>query len=191
MNEERSPAREPLAARIFETVEYFAVAFCAVLLFFTFAARICVVKGPSMDPTLADGQRLIVSDLFWEPQAGDVVVFHQTGTLNEAVVKRLIALPGQTVELDFRTGTLRVDGSVVEESYAYLDGGAYWNTAEYNTRDGVFTLTVPDGCYFVMGDNRNHSTDSRSLAIGPVDARRMLGRVVLRLTPFSAFGIVE
>ena len=145
-----------------------------------------------MEKTLHEGELLAVSNLFYEPECGDIVVFHQTGTLNEPVVKRVIATAGETVDIDFDTWTVTVtdrNGSsrVLDEPYMQLDP----NIKFHSTSVLAYPYTVPEGCLFVMGDNRDHSADSRGGLIGPVDERRILGKVILRLTPFNKFGTVE
>lgn len=174
---------------IYDFVEVFVFAVCSVMLVFTFLIRICVVSGPSMENTLYDGEVLLVSNLFYEPDYGDIVIFHQTSEsfskYNELIVKRVIAKGGDVVDIDFDTWTLTVNGEVVEEDYITLKG-------LYTLRsDHDYPLTVPEGHLFLMGDNRNHSADSRSDDIGFVDERRILGRVVLRVTPISKLGVVE
>lgn len=172
---------------IFETLipALIGVMVISLLLF-----KVCTVNGSSMRNTLYDGQRLVISDLFYTPSEGDIVVFHQTGSLNEPLVKRVIAVGGRWVKLDFDRGLLYVsdddvfdEGDLVDESgYIYLDGGSY-------SASGVQVWQVPEGYLFVMGDNRNHSLDSRSAAVGFVDERSVIGRVVLRIYPYSELGI--
>ncbi len=183
-----SPNSNPLRA-VFDYVEIFAICICVVFLIFSFVARICTVNGNSMNNTLKNKEVLIVSPFFYEPKQGDIVVFHQTGELNEPVVKRIIALGGQTVRIDFNKGEVYVDGVLLTEDYAYLDTGSYerryWAQYDMDYSTYTFETVVPEGELFVMGDNRNHSLDSRSTAIGTVDERRVLGRVILRLSPFG------
>ena len=172
-------------------VEIFIFAICAVILLFSFCLRLCKVKGPSMEETLFEGETLIVSDLFYEPERGDIIVFHQTGNLNEPIVKRVIAVGGETIDIDFDTWTVTItdkngDTFVYEEPYRYLSDGATIMTSSHS-----YPYTVPEGEIFVMGDNRNHSTDSRGDLIGTVDERRVLGKVILRVTPFDKFGAVD
>jgi len=141
---------------------------------------------------------LVISDLFYTPKQGDIVVFHQTSDtyerFNEPIVKRVIATGGQYVKIDYTAGRVYVsdddvftDNELLDESgYAYISGGV-WKNAGHEPE----VFAVPEGHLFVMGDNRNNSSDSRSVAIGCVDERRVLGRVLIRLTPFSAFGRVN
>lgn len=183
--------RKSFASDFLDYVEIFVFAICFVILIFTFAARLCIVKGPSMEKTLNEGELLIVSNLFYEPERGDIIVFHQTGILNEPVVKRVIATGGETIDIDFSTWTVTVthkDGTeeVLNEPYMYLDRSAPLLTSSLQ-----FPYEIPEGYIFVMGDNRNHSTDSRGTTIGLVDSRRVLGKVLLRVSPFSKFGTVD
>ena len=144
-----------------------------------------------MEKTLIADEMLVVSNLFYTPERGDIIVFHQTGTLNEPIVKRVIATEGEIIDIDFDTWTVTItdtDGNtfVLDEPYMYLDGG----TATITSRH-AYPYTVPEGCLFVMGDNRNHSTDSRGHTIGMVDERRVLGKVVFRITPIDKIGTVD
>lgn len=186
--EKRSFSRE-----FFEYVEIFVIAACTVLFMYSFVSRLCRVSGPSMNNTLADGQMLVVSNIGFTPSCGDIIVFHETGNelsgLNEPIVKRVIATEGQTVDIDFTTWTVTitdVDGTVSvldESSYMYLDSGYAQILSDFE-----YPIEVPKGYLFVMGDNRNHSTDSRSRWLGLIDERKVLGKAIFRLTPLSQFG---
>ncbi|MBO5415737.1 MAG: signal peptidase I [Clostridia bacterium] len=183
------------AASVIDYVEIFVLAICFVIIIFSFFTRLCKVVGPSMENTLFEGETLIVTNLAYEPERGDIIVFHQTGegdaALNEPIVKRVIAVGGETVNIDFETWTVTItdkDGNtfVYDEPYMYLDKSAPLLTSAHE-----YPYEVPEGSLFVMGDNRNHSADSRGTSIGLVDERRVLGKVVLRVSPFSKFGKVE
>lgn len=183
---EKPKEKMDMRRELFEWVELFGYAVAVVIVLFTFLLRIAVVNGPSMEQTLFHGEVLLVSDLFYEPEPGDVIVFQSNTILdNEAIVKRVIATEGQTVDIDFATWTVMVDGVALEEDYVnymlgYMDGS-----------DFSFPLTVEEGKIFVMGDNRNHSTDSRSALIGQVDTRYVLGRVLFRIMPLTKIGPVD
>ena len=197
LNETASHFPEPETKRpsflssIFDYVEIFAFAICAVILIFSFAIRLCKVEGPSMEKTLIADEMLVVSNVFYTPQRGDIIVFHQTGTLNEPIVKRVIATGGEIININFDTWTVEItdtDGKtfVYDEPYMYLDCGYATMTSSH-----IYPYKVPEGCLFVMGDNRNHSTDSRGETIGLVDERRVLGKVIFRLTPLDKIGTVD
>ena len=150
----------------------------AVVVLFTFVGRISRVEGGSMRETLQDGDLLAVLNgpLCGDYQPGDVVIAQRPDfNGGDPIVKRVIATEGQTVDIDFDAGVVYVDGEPLEESYVREPT---W------TEEGTeFPLTVPEGCLFLMGDNRNRSEDSRSSALGPVDSRCVLGRAVLLALP--------
>ena len=177
-----------LARMLFDIAETLALSTCAVVLIFTFIVRLAIVDGPSMMNTLEDSDALIVSDLAFEPKYGDIVVFQKLKSSEgeKALVKRVIATENQVVDIDFDTWTVTVDGVPIdEEDYRYLATDRRV-TSEYD-----FPVTVPEGYVFVMGDNRNHSMDSRSKTIGFVDTREIFGRVLCRVFPLSGINIFE
>ena len=187
--EEAPVAEEPqkpgFISSLFDDLEIFVYSAIAVILIFTFGFRLTNVMGPSMEDTLIQDEKLLISNLFYEPEQGDIVVFHELGYYNEPIVKRVIATEGQVVDIDFSTWTVTVDGVPVEEDYRKLTLGPQL------TSDYTYPMTVPENCLFVMGDNRNHSADSRSSLIGFVDCRQILGRVICRISPFDRFGPVN
>ena len=153
-----------------------ALIFCVVT--FVFFIRLIYVSGNSMYPTLENGDLMLVSGFMYEPKAGDVVVFKKDEyDPNKALVKRIIATEGQVVNIDFETGAVFVDG---EELYE-----VYINDLTYNKLDFIGPQTVPDGCVFVLGDNRNESTDSRRDTIGMVDERLIIGKVLFVVYPIN------
>lgn len=192
----------------FEYIEMFVFTVAAVILLLSFVVRICEVSGPSMNNTLRDGERLVVSDLFYTPDTGDIIVFHQTSetsdVFNEPIVKRVIATAGEFVKIDYTAGKVYVSADNVFTEDEVLDESAYiWLATKDSAGNEVYTgkwkesgrtpdvWEVPKGHLFVMGDNRNVSADSRYYEVDFVDERRVLGRVLFRLTPFSKFGRVE
>lgn len=149
----------------------------SIILVFTFAVRIVSVSGESMRETLQDGDRLLVLNAMLDNdyEYGDIVVLRKDTFLEEPIVKRVIATEGQTVDIDFVSGAVYVDGELLEEDYI--------NEPTYVEEGTEFPLTVPEGSIFVMGDNRNHSSDSRSSDLGTVDTRYVIGKAVFLLFP--------
>ncbi|MBR5797957.1 MAG: signal peptidase I [Clostridia bacterium] len=207
---EQKNARASLLTLVLEYVELFVTCLCAIMIVLSLLLRVCTVSGTSMLPTLKDGELLLVSDLFYTPAQGDIIIFHQTSEqnsrFNEPIIKRVIATPGQHVHINFTQGTVEVDGVLLEEDYIQLTNSLGITTGEYDlfaehnfymepmpdgTTHRIFDAVVPEDHLFVMGDNRNNSSDSRTNVIGFVDERRVLGHVICRLTPLDAFGPVD
>ncbi len=184
---EKPNALLKIAGDIFDILEPFVFCAAAVLFLFCFIVRPVVVEGSSMENTLLEGEYLLVSDAFYSPEPGDIIVAHNVGLplYSDPLVKRVIAVEGQVVNIDFSTWTLTVDGTVVDEPYRKLDTG--WIL----TSDLTFPVTVPEGCVFVMGDNRNHSADSRSKDVGFIDERCIVGKAILRFLPFTRFTVFD
>lgn len=164
---------------------WFAV-FCAVmivlLLLNTFVVKVAVVDGRSMYPTLHDRQLLLVLRPGYQPEQGDVVVIHTGKNLfsRDYIVKRVIAAEGQTVKIDYDLNQVSVDDVTLSEPYLNFEEGDPMLPRDDRA---VVSYTVPEGCVFVMGDNRNHSADSRSDKYGMIDKNRIVGRVVLPVLP--------
>lgn len=159
----------------------FALIICIIV--FVFIFRIVDVSGDSMNPTLLNGDKLVVSDVFYKPKQGDIVIFRKDEYKAEALVKRVIATEGQTIEIDFDRGRVYVDGELLDEPYIA--------EPTHNQLDFQGPQTVPEGCVFVMGDNRNASSDSRRAQIGMVDERLIVGKVLLRVFPFDSIGVPD
>ena len=154
------------------------------VLVFVFVVRIMDVHGTSMVPTLQNGDKVLVSGLLYEPARGDIVVFKKDGyDDNKALVKRVVAVEGDVVNIDFERGIVYVNGEPAEEDYI--------DVLTTTKIDFIGPQTVPENCLFVMGDNRNASTDSRDKRIGMVDKRLVIGKVLLVIYPFDSFGMVE
>ena len=174
---------------LYDIIEQFAIVSAIVLVMFAFVIRLNIVDGSSMDKTLAHGQNLAVSNLFYEPKVGDIVIIHDVTAIpyDKPIVKRVIATEGQTVDIDFFTWTLTVDGEVIDESaYRFVDPNAFLLGADYE-----FPITVPKGEIFVLGDNRNGSADSRQIEIGTIDTRCVVGRAVFRISPLDKMTVFK
>ncbi len=172
-------SRSPLKRELFDFAEMLIFALVIVTLVFTFVFRIVGVQGSSMTYTLEDQDRLILSDMFYQPKDGDIVVLSLDDLFTEPIIKRIIATGGQTIDIT-DSGQVIVDGVVQDEPYIH----------DVTNPKGIqnFPLTVPEGEVFVMGDNRANSTDSRNF--GCVDEKCIMGEAVFRIFPFDAIGAV-
>lgn len=174
---EQEKKQEDSGKDLYEWVQALVCSVLTVVLVFTFVIRLIGVEGHSMVPTLQNGDRLLVlnSMLYDDYKYGDIVVLRKAEFLDEPIVKRVIATAGQTVDIDFKTGSVYVDGALLKEDYinelTFLDEGT------------EFPLTVPEDCVFVLGDNRNHSSDSRDFRLGTVDIRYVIGKAVFLAFP--------
>ncbi|MCI8351029.1 MAG: signal peptidase I [Oscillospiraceae bacterium] len=167
----RKRERTSRLAAAYDWLEIAVKAVILVAVCFALVGRMVKVQGVSMEPTLHEGDRLFITRI-GGVKAGDIVVSAQPNTYNELLIKRVIATEGQEVDIDFETGEVKVDGEVLDEPYiAEPTRLAY---------DVQFPVTVGEGCVFLMGDNRNHSIDSRSTDIGQADLRYLVGKVVFR-----------
>ena len=184
MQERAAAKRRRLPHEIFDFAELILVTLALLVLVTTLFIRQTVVVGGSMEPTLKNGEQLFISDLFYTPKAGDIVVVQVDGDIagrftslheNEAIIKRVIATEGQEVNIDFTTGTVYVDGEVLQEDYIL--------SATLRAEGMQFPLIVSEGCVFVMGDNRADSMDSRDPEIGLIDVREILGKAFFLLLP--------
>ena len=170
--------REKSRREIYDWIYCLSVALIICVVIFAFFIRLIDVRGTSMNPTLNNNDKMLVSGLFYEPKVGDVVVFKKDEYDPErALVKRVIAVEGQVINMDFDRGIVYVDGVPLEEDYIM--------EPTTNKIDFIGPQTVPEGCVFVMGDNRNASTDSRKKEIGMVDTRIILGRAYAVVYPLS------
>ena len=187
------------AGDVLDIIECVASAVFIVIIVFTFIVCVAKVEGNSMVPTLAEGDRLAVSRLSDTYENGDILIINNweghpmdlegniqtTRGFCKRIVKRLIAQEGQTVDIDFDAGVVYVDGNALDEPFT--------NTPTTEKLDHAlqYPLTIPEGYVFVLGDNRNGSSDSRSSYVGLVARKDILGKVLIRILPISTFGKID
>lgn len=184
---------------ILEIFESVVISVFIVLILFTYIARPVTVDGRSMEPTLHNQDKLIMRTLFYTPKVGDIVIINNQNShtyninedeviegdgLKKRIIKRVIALGGQEIDIDFETGVVTVDGKQLEEEYIY-------DLTKTNARAFEYPVKVPEGYIFVMGDNRNNSTDSRDGHVGFVKEEDVLGEAVMRFYPFDQIKLLD
>lgn len=181
-------------AETFDWIKSFLFSLTVVIFIFTLIFRGVTVNGGSMLPTLENGEYLIISDLLYTPENGDIVVVQSPRYKNatEPLIKRVIATSGQTVKINFNTWEVWVEGELLHEDYILRDGVTTMNCEDMKAdENGEAEFKVDEGCIFVMGDHRNDSLDSRSNSVGQIDERYIMGRVVFRLSPIERLGKVD
>lgn len=183
--EKELEGKDALKVDLYFWLQALVMVLVALILIFTFVGRIIGVVGSSMYPTLHDGDLLLLQSIGYTPKQGDVVVLtKEFDAADGPIVKRVIATGGQHVVIDYDAGTVTVDGEVLDEPYInefMVDPGM----------DSIHDVVVPEGSIFVMGDNRNHSSDSRNVTLGTVDERYVLGRALWVFFPFQDFGAIS
>ena len=193
LTEKNNNAKMKIAKQLYDWVEIIAISISFLILVLCLVCRYSPVSGESMNETLQDSDVVIISDLFYTPSQGDIVVFESTTTgYDKPYIKRVIATEGQTIDYDPDSGVITVDGEVLQEDYATYKGVQRSSQSYTSMFEGVsftYPYTVPEGHVFCMGDNRWNSHDSRD--IGPVDVRCIVGHVIFRLLPFDSFGSVK
>ncbi len=183
-SEEQLSSGDSLKLDLYFWLQALVMALVALILIFTLVGRIIGVDGSSMVPTLHHGDMLILQSLGYKPRQNDVVVLTKESFMEQPIVKRVIAVGGQTVDIDYTENTVYVDGVALDEPYIN-------ELMEDLGPESITHAEVPEGSIFVMGDNRNHSSDSRSPRLGVVDERYVLGRALMVLLPFQDFGVID
>jgi len=169
---------------IYDWIYCLVIALIICVIIFAFFIRVIDVVGTSMNPTLNNSDKMLVSGLFYKPSVGDVVVFKKNEyDPDKALVKRVIAVEGQEINMDFDKGIVYINGQPIVEDYIL--------EPTMNKLDFIGPKTVPEGCVFVMGDNRNASVDSRKTEIGMVDTRLILGKAYFVIYPLSVIRVIE
>ena len=169
--------KKPFIDELLDWLKTFALVFIVVVLIFTFIAKTVIVNGSSMNDTLVNKDFLLLWSLFYTPKQGDIIAANCEG-LNEVIVKRVIAVGGQEVNIDFSTGAVYVDGEMLDEPY--IKNLTLNDELAFN-----YPVVVDEGCYFCMGDNRQGSKDSRHPDVGFVSRDDILGKAIIRIYPFN------
>ena len=184
MTKQKEQKQIELRLDLYDWLQSIVFVIVACVLVFVFLGRIVTVDGRSMNPTLVHGDKLLVSNISHHYERGDIVGFDapEFDYVSGSLVKRIIATENETISIDFNTGKVSIDGVELDEPYI----------AEFikDFEDYEEPITVPPGHVFCMGDNRNHSLDSRDSSIGMVDLRQIMGKAVFRLYPFEAAGCI-
>lgn len=185
------PEKTTIGKEIVEWLEILCGAIVVVILVFSFFFRVATIDGESMMNTLKNQDKVIITNFNYTPKRGDIVVVSRNAhnsvaeqsISEEPIIKRVIAVGGETVDIDFESGTVYVDGVALKEDYL--------GSPTHRKFDVEFPLYIPEGCVFLLGDNRDDSLDSRSSRIGNggiVDSRYILGHAIYRFLPFQTAG---
>lgn len=193
---ERKRIEKSLIKNVFEWLDVVVASVIVVVVLFTFVFRMVAIDGDSMNNTLFNGERVIISNMFYEPKRGDIVVISrntenssEADSYKQPIIKRVIAVEGDRVDIDFEAGIVYVNGEALKEKY--IKEPTFTGQGEGYVD---FPLVVKENCVFVLGDNRNNSMDSRSKSIGDngqINVKYILGRAILRIFPLNKFGGID
>lgn len=186
----KQPEKINWKKEVFEWSEAIIIAVVIAVIIRSFLFTLVAVEGASMENTLHDGDRLFVRRIGYTPKNGDIIVFTPENKPKTPYIKRVIATGGQTIDIDFTTGEVKVDGEVLKENYIKAPTKRPGNVK--------FPVTVPEGYFFAMGDNRGNSHDSRNSDVGNSDNKSglikneaLLGKAVFRIWPLKNFGFLK
>ena len=186
VSEKKTPGQRK--KNVLDWVEELVIAVVIIGVVFTFFFRIITVTGNSMAPNYSDGDRVLVTGAALGVKQGDVVVV--VNVLEEPIIKRVIATEGQVVVFDPDTRAVLVDGQPVDETQFGLENGI--TDLPYSSFEVLeFPQTVPEGCVFVLGDNRSVSEDSWYQRVGMIDTRNILGKALVRIFPLDRIGLAQ
>ena len=177
----KQPKNSKTVSNIYDIVSVVVSAVAVIAIVFTFVTRVLVVSGASMNPTLNNGDTVAISSLKRSFDYGDIVIVAQPNAMHKTLIKRVIAVGGQTVDIDTEKGVVYVDGKALDEKYTL--------EPTYSRGNIEFPATVPEVMLFVMGDNTNDSTDSRMRVVGFIDEKYIMGKVIGRIMPFGQWDV--